>query len=115
MWRVSEGDRHNQQCFPMHNKTVYLKTMHSVLSLAHEAMRQAHSHLIGTFGELSKQTIAFSLQITVTIYTQLPLRKVIILVHQEGRKYLHGPQSHSVGFLRVSVALTIWQLVLKSR
>ena len=54
---------------------VYLKTTHSVLCLAQEAMRQAHSHLTGTFGELSKQIIAFSSQTTVTIYTRLPLQK----------------------------------------
>lgn len=66
---------------------VYLKTMHSVLSLAHEAMGQAHSHL-DTFGELSKQTIAFSSQTTVTIYTQLPLWKMIVRIHQEGRRDL---------------------------
>ena len=59
----------------MHNQTVYLKTTHSVLCLAQEAMRQAHSHLTGTFGELSKQIIAFSSQTTVTIYTRLPLQK----------------------------------------
>lgn len=72
---VPEWDKDNQQCFPMHNKTVYLKTTHSVLCLAQEAMRQAHSHLTGTFGELSKQIIAFSSQTTVTIYTRLPLQK----------------------------------------
>lgn len=63
----------NHQCFPKHNKTVYLKTTHSVLCLEHKAMRQAHSHLTSTSEELSKQTVAFSSQTTVTIYTQLPL------------------------------------------
>lgn len=59
----------------MHNKTVYLKRTHSVPCLAHEAMRQAHSHLTGTLGELSKQIIALSSQTIVTIYTRLPLQK----------------------------------------
>ena len=56
----SERGRDTEQCFPVHDKTVYLKTTHSVLCLAHEAMRQAHSRLTGTFGELLKQITAFS-------------------------------------------------------
>lgn len=61
--------------FPMHNKTVYLKTTHSVPCLAHEAMRQAHSHLTGTFRDLSKQIIVFSSQTTATIYTMITSTK----------------------------------------
>ena len=100
----------------MHNQTVYLKTTHSVLCLAQEAMRQAHSHLTGTFGELSKQIIAFSSQTTVTIYTRLPLqkKKMIILVHQEGRRLFTHSSVQRAGFRQVSMALSIWQLVPKS-
>lgn len=58
----------------MHNKPVYLKTTHSVLCLAHEATRQAHSHVTSTRGELSKQIIAF-LHKLVTMHTRLPLQK----------------------------------------
>ena len=79
-------------------------------------MRQAHSHLTGTFGELSKQIIAFSSQTTVTIYTRLPLQKK--------KKKDDNPCSPrrqeaiytflSAGFHQVSMALSIWQLVPKS-
>lgn len=71
----SKWDRDNQRRFPMHSKTVYLKTTHSVLCLAHEAMRQAHSHLTGTFGELSKQIIAFSSQTSHNIHTITPTKE----------------------------------------
>ena len=87
----------------MHDKTVYLKTTHSVLCLAQEAMRQAHSYLTGIFGELSKQIIAFSSQTTVTIYTRLSLqkKKMVVLVHQEGRDYAHVPQSSMLASFRL--------------
>lgn len=109
-------DRDNQRCFPMHNKTVYLKTTHSVLCLAHEAMRQAQSHLTGTFGELLKQIIAFSSRTTITIYTRLPLqkKKMMVLVHQEGRRLFTRSSVQCAGFLQVSTAPTVWQLVSKA-
>jgi len=79
--------------------------------LAHEAMRQAWSHGTGASGETLKQIIVFSSHATVTRYTRLPLQKKIILVYQEGGRYLHVPQSSSAGSFQVSVALSIWHLV----
>lgn len=101
----------------MHNKTVYFKTTHSVLCLAHEAMRQAHSHLTGTFGEPSKQIIAFSSQPRVTMYTRLPLQKRDDRSCSPRRpKIFTRPsvqQCWLLPGLQVSMALSVWQLVCK--
>lgn len=94
----SRWDRENQQCFPMHNKTVYLKRTHSVLCLAREAMRQAHSHLTGTFGSCQSKPLHFLHKLQSRYTHNYLYEKMIVLAHQEGRRYLHVPQSSGAGF-----------------
>lgn len=96
---------------PMHNKPVYLKTTHSVLCLAHEATRQAHSHVTGTRRELSKQIIAFLHKLQSQCTRDYLYKRKMCPCSPRRQKIF---TCSSVQFFQVSMALSVWQRVCKA-